>query len=210
MLHAMVSSASVIAATVNNQSQLADIAKHAQRIQRSGARMNRLIGDLVDVASLEAGVLAVMRERGDPEAVVTEAIDAFQAQTAHNGIALATEIASPLGMAAFDPARILQVLGNLLSNAVKFTPRGGIVTMRVERIADDVRFTVSDTGCGIPAGKLEAVFIRFLQLAEHDRRGLGLGLYISKGIVQGHGGRIWATSSATGSTFSLTLPVSAA
>ena len=74
-----------------------------------------------------------------------------------------------------------------------------------------MRFAVSDTGVGIPADKLEAVFERFLQITKNDRRGVGLGLYISKCIVQGHGGRIWAESkSGEGSTFCFTLPIHAA
>ena len=84
----------------------------------------------------------------------------------------------------------------------------GQFVVRVERIGDDIRFAVSDTGVGIPADKLEAVFVRFLQVAKNDRRGVGLGLYISKCIVQGHGGRIWAESSiGQGSTFCFTLPI---
>ena len=78
----------------------------------------------------------------------------------------------------------------------------------VEQAGDDLRFAVSDTGVGIPADKLDAVFGRFVQVKSNDRRGVGLGLYISKCIVQGHGGRIWAESTpGNGSTFYFTLPV---
>lgn len=109
---------------------------------------------------------------------------------------------------AFDPARILQVLTNLLSNAIKFTEVGGRVTVRVSDVGGgDIRVSVSDTGIGIRADKLDAVFVRFIQVAGNDRRGLGLGLYISKSIVLGHGGRIWAESQlGEGTTFSFTLP----
>ena len=170
--------------------------------------MNRLIGDLVDVASIEAGVLAATREMGDPATVVAEAVDNFQVQAATSGISLAAEIVPPPALAAFDSARILQVLTNLLSNAIKFTPAHGRIDVRVERVGDEVRFAVSDTGVGITADNLEAVFVRFLQVTENDRRGVGLGLYISKAIVQGHGGRIWAESTVgEGSTFCFTLPV---
>ena len=180
----------------------------AQRIQRAGARMNRLLGDLVDVASIEAGVLAVSREVGDAALVVTEAVDTFQTQASAKGISLTAEIVPPLPVVSFDPPRILQVLVNLLSNAIKFTPPNGKVVVGVERVADELRFAVKDTGGGIPGEKLEAVFERFLQLAENDRRGVGLGLYISKCLVQGHGGRIWAESRlGEGSTFCFTLPI---
>jgi len=101
------------------------------------------------------------------------------------------------------------VLANLLSNALKFTPPGGSVVVRVEHVDDDIRFSVTDTGAGIPDDKLEAVFDRFVQLTKNDRRGMGLGLYIAKCIVQGHDGRIWAVrQGADGTTFCFTLPVS--
>ena len=181
---------------------------YARRIQRSGTRMNRLIGDLVDVASIEAGTLAVTREIGDPAHVLTEAVETFQAKAAEARVSLVVEIVQPSSVAAFDPARILQVLTNLLSNAIKFTPAGGSAVARVERDGDDIRFTVSDTGIGIPADKLEAVFGRFVQVRRQDRRGVGLGLYISKCIVQGHGGRIWAENrTGGGSTLCFTLPI---
>ena len=119
-----------------------------------------------------------------------------------------TEIVPPLPPAAFDPARILQVLTNLLTNALKFTPVHGQIVVRLERSGDEIRFGVRDTGVGIPPDQLEAVFVRFLQVTANDRRGLGLGLYISKAIVQGHGGRIWAESKiGEGSTFCFTLPI---
>ena len=208
MLNAVVGSAALIATGVARENHVEDVLRYAQRIQRASARMNRLIGDLVDVASIEAGTLGVMREVGDPTHVVTEAIDTFQAQASSNGISLAAEIVPPPALAAFDPARLLQVLTNLLSNAIKFTPANGTVLVRVERIGEDIRFAISDTGEGIPPDKLEAVFVRFLQLTKNDRRGVGLGLYISKCIVQAHGGRIWAESRiGQGSTFCFTLPI---
>ena len=170
--------------------------------------MNRLIGDLVDVASMEAGVLAVTREVGDPTTVVTEVVDTFQAQAAATGVSLTAEIVPPPLLAALDSARILQVLTNLLSNAIKFTPANGRIVVRVESVGDEIRFAISDTGVGIAGDKLEAVFVRFLQVTANDRRGVGLGLYISKAIVQGHGGRIWAESKiGEGSTFCFTLPI---
>ena len=207
LLNAMVGSAALI--EKGAQKDLVEqVVTHARRIQRSGARMNRLIGDLVDVASIEAGVLAVTREVGDPTTVVTEAVDTFQAQAAATGVSLTAEIVPPPSLAAFDSARILQVLTNLLSNAIKFTPAHGRIVVHVEGFGDEIRFAVSDTGVGIATDKLEAVFVRFLQVTENDRRGVGLGLYISKAIVQGHGGRIWAESKVgEGSTFCFTLPI---
>jgi signal transduction histidine kinase len=99
------------------------------------------------------------------------------------------------------------VLVNLLSNAIKFTPRGGTVRVRVECIRKELRFAVHDNGVGIPADKLEAVFERYVQVAKNDRRGVGLGLYISRCIVQSHHGKIWVESvPGEGSSFYFTLP----
>jgi signal transduction histidine kinase len=209
MLGTMVGFAALITKAVSQENHAEQVLMHAQRIQRSGARMNRLIGDLVDVASIDAGVLAVTRELGDPAQVVTEAVDTFQAHAAASGVSIVAEIETPPSLAAFDAARILQVLTNILSNAIKFTPRNGKVVVRVEDVGNELRFAVSDTGEGIPSGKLEAIFERFLQVKD-DRRGVGLGLYISKCIVRGHGGRIWAESTlGEGSTIYFTLPVQA-
>jgi signal transduction histidine kinase len=208
MLAAMVGFAALIAKEVSRENHVEHVLLHTQRIQRSGARMNRLIGDLVDVASIEAGTLAVTPVVGDPTGVVTEALDTFHVQASASGISLVAEVESPVSLAAFDPARILQVLSNLLGNAIKFTPIFGKVVVRVERTGAEIRFAVSDTGQGIPPDKLEAVFERFTQVAHNDRRGVGLGLYISKRIVEGHGGRIWAESRmGEGSTFCFTLPI---
>jgi signal transduction histidine kinase len=208
LLNAIVGSAVLIEKGALQTDLVEQIVTHARRIQRAGARMSRLIGDLVDVASIEAGVLAVTREVGDPTTVVIEAVDTFQVQAATSEISIAAEIVPPRSLAAFDAARILQVLTNLLSNAIKFTPSHGRIVVHVERVGDEIRFGVTDTGVGIATDKLEAVFVRFLQVTENDRRGVGLGLYISKAIVQGHGGRIWAESQiGQGSTFCFTLPI---
>jgi signal transduction histidine kinase len=209
MLSGIVGAAAVIATRSGEPDSGEAIRMHAQRIQRSSARMDRLIGDLVDVASIEAGMLAVTPEVADPTRVVAEAVDAFTLQAAAGGIALETEIVPPASQAVFDSARILQVITNLLSNALKFTPRGGRIVVRVERVGEEMAFAVSDTGIGIPADSLQAVFVRFRQVRKNDRRGMGLGLYISQSIVQGHGGRIWVESLAPlpGTKVCFTLPI---
>lgn len=207
MLHGMVGFAALIAEAESRPNHSQDVLAYAQRIQRSGARMSRLIGDLVDVASIAAGSFAMTRVLADVEPVVAEAVDTFQTQAAANRIALVSELAPAPSLAEFDPARILQVLTNLLSNAIKFTPPDGKVSVRLERTPSGLRLAVSDTGVGIPEEKLGAVFGRFHQLDANDRRGVGLGLYISKCIVEAHGGEIWAESRfGEGSTFHLTLP----
>ncbi|HEY8074409.1 MAG TPA: HAMP domain-containing sensor histidine kinase [Labilithrix sp.] len=185
-----------------------EVVGYARRIERSGARMNRLVGDLVDVASIEAGALAVTLQPGDPRDVVREAIDNFQTHASSFGVTLTSELTAGPMRASFDPARVLQVLANLIGNALKFTRQGGHVTVRVVPERDAVRFEVHDTGIGIAASDVAVVFQRFHQVNTADRRGAGLGLYISKSIVQGHGGRIGVDSRPNeGSTFWFTLPV---
>jgi signal transduction histidine kinase len=208
LLNAMVVTSQLIEKEVAQENHVERVVAHARRVQRSGGRMRRLVGDLVDVASIEAGMLAVTRTVGLPADVVAEAIETFQAQASGSGISLTAEIAPAVPSIAFDAARILQVLCNLLSNALKFTPAQGSIVVRLERVDDDVVYCVSDTGEGIPDDKLEAVFDRFVQLTKNDRRGLGLGLFISKCIVQGHGGHIWAENrTGAGSIFCFSLPI---
>jgi signal transduction histidine kinase len=208
MLSGVVSLAALISRLVARGAQPDEILSYTQRIQRAAGRMDRLVGDLVDVVSIHAGMLAVTREVADPFHVVAEAVDTFHAQASAAGISLESDSTPSPSTSAFDPDRVLQVLANLLGNALKFTPAGGKVVVRLERMGDEHAFAVIDTGIGIAEDKLEHIFERFLQVDATDRRGLGLGLYISKCIVQGHGGRIWAESRlGEGSAFHFTLPI---
>ncbi len=179
------------------------------RIQRYAARMNRLLGDLLDVGSIDAGRLAVSPRHGDVDVVIDEAAETFRAAASEKKITLETEFARRPLRAEFDHDRLVQVLANLLANAIKFTPPGGRVSVRGEVAGAYVRIDVRDTGCGIPTEMLDAVFERFRQVGEKDRRGLGLGLYISRCLVEAHGGKIWAESTpGQGSRLCLTLPAS--
>jgi signal transduction histidine kinase len=180
------------------------------RIERYVARMNRLIGDLVDVVSIDAGKLAVHCGTSDASELITEAVDAFGHAARDKGISLESATSGTSLPAVFDRERMLQVLANLITNAIKFTAHGGVVTVRGEHAGEELRISVLDTGTGISADILEMVFERFWQVGKNDRRGLGLGLYISRCIVEAHGGRIWAESElGTGSAFHFTIPLSA-
>ncbi|MEQ1729545.1 MAG: HAMP domain-containing sensor histidine kinase [Vicinamibacterales bacterium] len=210
LLNAVLGIAALIEKEVVRDDHVDRVVAHARRVQRSGVRMARLVGDLVDVASIEAGKMAVARAVGDPTEVVGEAVETFQAEAAKRSISLTADIEPDVPPIAFDAPRILQVLCNLISNALKFTPVNGSIVVRMERVDDNIVGRVSDDGAGIPDDKLEAVFDRFVQLTLQDRRGVGLGLFISKCIVRGHGGRIWVENRVGGgSTFSFTLPVEA-
>jgi signal transduction histidine kinase len=179
----------------------------ADRIRRYVARMNRLIGDLLDVTSIDSGKLAMAPTRGDAAALVAEATETFQPAAVEKGVSLQAVPTGPL-LADFDHGRMLQVFANLIANAIKFTPAGGRIVVRVEAARGMLRFCISDTGAGIPAPMLDAIFERFWQVGDNDQRGQGLGLYISKCIVEAHGGRIWAESRAgKGSRLYFTLPL---
>ena len=207
LIGGVVMSAALISKRAPQNEDGAGILAETKRIERYAARMNRLIGDLVDVASIDAGKLGVTPATQDLAILIEEAVDTFRATASAKEVLLETRIADAPLLAAFDHQRILQVLANLISNSLKFTPRGGKITIAGEREAGGVHLSVQDTGCGIPDDALERVFERFSQVGKSDRRGLGLGLYISRCIVEAHGGRIWAESRrAEGSTIGFTLP----
>lgn len=197
---------------VSNMERASAAGSHSDiggRIQRYAARMNRLLGDLLDVGSIDAGRLAVSPRHGDVDAVIEEAADTFRAAASAKKITLETEFSRRPLPAEFDHDRLVQVLANLLANAIKFTPNGGRISVRGEVAGAYVQIDVRDTGCGIPQEMLDAVFERFRQVGERDRRGLGLGLYISRCLVEAHGGKIWAESTpGQGSRLCLTLPAS--
>jgi signal transduction histidine kinase len=207
LLAGIVSSAALLEAQAPEGDAGAATLRGTERIERYAARMSRLIGDLVDIASIDAGKLAMTPVRDDATALIAEAVDTFHATAAAKGITVdAAPREQPL-VAEFDHARMMQVFANLIANAIKFTPRDGKISIHGERVDGELRFCVSDTGAGIPGHMLESIFERFWQVGENDRRGLGLGLYISRCIVEAHGGRIWAESTlGEGSKVCFTLP----
>jgi signal transduction histidine kinase len=212
LLGGIVVSASVISKGAAKNQDGSDTLAETRRIQRYAARMNRLIGDLTDVASIDAGKLAIAPSLRDLASVIAEAEDSFKAAASAKGISVVSRVTAPPLLAAFDHDRILQVLANLISNSLRFTPEGGKITISGERDAANVRLSVVDTGSGIPEDAVDSIFERFSQAGRQDRRGgLGLGLYISRCIIEAHGGRIWAElQSGGGAKILLTLPARAA
>lgn len=210
LLNGIVVSSQFLAQKLEKHSDRERLLLETTRIERYGARMTRLIGDLVDVASIDAGKLAMQAAQGDVASLVVEAVEALQLAASERGVSLAVQDVQGTCLAEFDHDRMLQVLANLIANSIKFTPRGGHIRVRCERVGGAFEFCVDDTGEGIPAAMLEAVFERFWQVGKNDRRGLGLGLYISRCIVEAHGGNIRAESSpGQGTRMFFTLPLSA-
>jgi signal transduction histidine kinase len=177
-------------------------------MRRAGKQMNHLIQDLLDVKRIENGHLAVEPRPVAALTLLTEAVELLRSLAAASALELLLDAPEELPQINADPLRIQQVLSNLIGNAIKFTPQGGHITLRGARIAEEVRVAVADSGPGIPAEQLPHIFGQFWQGRRSDRRGIGLGLVIAKGIVEAHNGRIWVESTVgEGSNFYFTLPV---
>jgi signal transduction histidine kinase len=175
---------------------------------RAVARMNRLIGDLLDVVRMEAGHLSLDLGPCDVTRVLVETMEAFQPRAGEQGITLVLSPEPPNAIVQADEERVLQLIDNLVGNALKFTPSGGRVSIGGFIDADELRVTVADTGPGIPEEQRARLFDRFWQARGADRRGLGLGLPIAKGIAEAHGGRLWVESTlGSGSAFHFAMPL---
>lgn len=176
-------------------------------------RLVRLINDMLDIERMDAGRAEMVMAPTPIDDPITHSIEALQAGADAAGIVLRRERAADIVVSA-DPDRIIQALVNLIGNAVKFSEPGGTVEISAARHPDHAVITVRDRGRGIPAANLETIFDRFSQVDGSDARdkgGTGLGLPICKGIVEHHGGRIWAESApGEGATFRFTLPLAEA
>ena len=182
--------------------------KQLERIQRGALQMRRMIDDLLDVASLDAGRLTVDVGAHDVGRLFDDALAALEPQAAAKALALRFQPPGGAVVARCDADRVLQVLSNLVGNSIKFTPAGGSITVSARAAAGQVLFTVSDTGPGIAPALRPRIFERFWQAEETARKGQGLGLYIAKGLVEAQGGTISVDSADTGgTTFSFTLPI---
>ena len=176
-------------------------------VSRAARRMDRLIQDLLDVARIEAGRLSVTLAPEPLAALLGEAVEMHSGPAAELGVELHYRESDDLPRVMADHARLLQVLGNLIGNAMKFSPAGGRVELGAEVDGEDVRCWVADNGPGIEQELLPHLFDPYWQAQESDRRGLGLGLAIVRGLIDAHGGRVWVDSSVgEGTRVSFTLP----
>jgi signal transduction histidine kinase len=175
---------------------------------RAAERMSRLIEDLLDVARLQGGGLTVRAGAEPVSRILDEAMTMLQPLAAAQGITMERADAVTVPAVRADASRILQLISNLAGNAIKFTPVGGRITLGALPHGREVLFWVADTGPGIAAEQIPHIFSRFWQVDRTDRRGVGLGLAIARGIAEAHGGRIWVESRlGEGSTFFFTVPV---
>jgi len=185
-------------------------------MQKEVMRLQRLVQDLQELSRAEAEQMSLHPETVDALDLITEAFERLRPQYEDKGvdheIILAPALSSTRPLVLADPARIIQVLLNLLGNALQYTPAGGRVIVRVQQDGQNVIFLVEDTGVGVLAEDLPHLFERFYRVDKSRSRasgGSGIGLTISKHIVEAHGGRIWVESGGAGqgSVFGFTLPV---
>jgi PAS domain S-box-containing protein len=185
--------------------------KPIESILRTARRMNRLIGDLLDVSLIEAGKLSVEHARLPTRQMLLDAVEAQRPLAASGAIDVRIETTDDLPDIWGDPHRLTQVFENLIGNAIKFTPAEGRVTVGAAARDSEVLLWVADTGSGIAPEGLPHVFDRFWQAAKGAHHGAGLGLPIARGIIEAHGGRIWVESIVgRGSIFFFTLPTASA
>jgi light-regulated signal transduction histidine kinase (bacteriophytochrome) len=175
-------------------------------MQQAAGRMNTLLEDLLDTSKIDAGRYTITRQKLDVGQMFEEAQSLLAPLALDKDISISFEADSDLRIHA-DPERLFQVLSNLIGNAIKFTPRLGKVGVHARSVGDDIVFTVRDTGEGIPKEHLPHVFDRYWTVTEGNPTGTGLGLYITQGIVEAHGGQIVAESEpGQGSEFRFTVP----
>ena len=176
-------------------------------IHRAATRMNRLIQDLLDVSLIETGQLTIERARLSGGELVVEAVETQKMLAAASSVELRLDVGQHAADVWGEHDRLLQVFENLIGNAIKFTTAGGWITVGAASNDQEVVFWVADSGAGIEPADVPHVFDRFWQATRGVRRGAGLGLPITKGIVEAHGGRIWVESTVgRGSTFFFSIP----
>ena len=181
-------------------------------IQQAAEQIDALIQDLLDTTRLRGGRLHVTPQVVDARALPERSIESMRPLADASRVGLRLELPEYLPDVYADPARVTQLLSNLIGNAIKFTPPDGSVSLSAYDDGDEVLFVITDTGEGISSAELPHVFDQFYQAPRDARRsvrhGAGLGLAISRGIVEAHGGNIWIESTlGVGTTVRFSLPV---
>jgi PAS domain S-box-containing protein len=182
--------------------------KHLDTILRASGRMLHMIRDLLDLASIQGGRLAIEKDGHDAEQLIEDAVELSEPMAAEKGIEVRHQHRVTGIQLHCDRDRILQVFANLLGNAIKFCRAGDVITVRATLQKDGVCIDVSDTGPGIPKEEVPHIFEPYWSGTRYAKKSTGLGLFITKGIIDAHGGRIWVESRlGAGTTFYFTLPV---
>lgn len=183
-----------------------DVIEYSTIIRQASEQMDSLIRDLLDVTRIEAGALKVETTPTDVGELLEDALGTLSPVANEKSIQLELSTDSGLPMVAADRERIRQALSNLIGNSVKFSPRGTVIDLHAGRKDGEVVVSVCDRGPGMNEEQLSHVFDRFWQSRRTDREGAGLGLTITRGIIEAHGGRIWVESrEGSGTKFFFTL-----
>lgn len=184
-----------------------DVIEYSTIIRQASEQMDSLIRDLLDVTRIEAGRLKINTAPTDVSDLLADALRTLSPVASAKSISLQFSTERGVPMVSVDRERIRQALSNLIGNSVKFSPPESSIDVRAKRRDDHVEVSVSDRGPGMNEEQLSHAFDRFWQSRRTDREGAGLGLTITRGIIEAHGGRIWAVSKVgEGSTFHFTLP----
>ena len=188
--------------------QVSEEAKNLIELVRRNAQSSlRLISDILDMERISEGKLQLQLEKNKIDEIINESAESFSHIVSDKRILFKTSTLNINHEILCDKDRVAQILSNLIGNAIKFTPAGGSVTVEARQTGEDVTISICDTGPGIPHNQKNRIFERFAQIGDKQRSGLGLGLYISKTLVESHLGKIWVTSKpGAGSTFYFTLP----
>lgn len=189
-----------------------EINKNIEVIKSTAADMLSLVNELLDVAKIESGKFAVMKKDDDFKVLIEEKMKLFKPLAEKKHLQLSAEVEKDLPNFSFDRKRIGQALDNLLSNAIKYTDHGS-VKVSAKSVSQEITVSITDTGDGINHEDLNKLFSKFDQLGKGrsgERSGTGLGLVVTKGIVETHGGKIGVSSDGLGkgTTFTFTLPIS--
>jgi PAS domain S-box-containing protein len=179
-----------------------------ETIRGSARQMQRLIQDLLDVARMETGSLSVAQTEMEPGPLVLEMCESNVAIAAQKRQKIDCQVENDLPLICGDRDRLVQVFGNLIGNAMKFAPERSTIIVSAKRSGRDVQFSVRDTGPGIPEADLRKVFTPYWQAKKTAHMGAGLGLAIVRGIIEAHGGKVWAENApGGGAVFTFTIPV---
>jgi signal transduction histidine kinase len=180
-------------------------------IERTTRHIGQLTTELLQVGSIQSGQLALEPRPTPLPPVIGEALSMLEPLLLEKHLRVSARLEPRLPSAACDRNRILRVLMNLLGNAIKFNTEGGELVIAARTVGEQVEVSIRDTGAGIASEDLPKLFDPYWRSRQAGRHGLGLGLYIARGIVEAHGGQIWAESElGTGSTFVFRLAIAAA
>ncbi len=203
---AILSATEILLEDASNAGITDDAKTWIQLIKRNAETSLRLISDILDMERIVEGKLQLQLTKNQIDVLIHDILQSYIHVASTKKILLTASPANN-GTAMCDKDRVAQILSNLIGNALKFTPENGSVTVESKESENEITVSVSDTGPGVPDDQKLRIFERFAQIGNKQRTGIGLGLYISKTLVESHSGKLWVTSTiGSGSTFWFTLP----